>query len=1376
VLRPIGFPVGQPPDASRPGGSPLWQGVGAAGSGGSEPGPQIVPPIGAILRLPTPNVTPTPGPGGTSGCAGWVYLLHWDRPSRLSSLKNALGDTVSINSEYYPPGTNVVDNTATPWIVERTADSRFNKADIPPVKAGDPSTPSPYNGAAVGGPSDGSAWPAITNSNWTAPSPPFGTGGGVVYRQGADLEAYYPALPPLQPTPVPAVPTATPTPATGVDLTADSTIPNPLYDYPWGGNVVGSYHVGAYDQFGSQATWAWTLTYGTFTDTSGNVNIIYGPDPGPPFKAYDETVYLGGPGPAPQPYLPNKNNPYPEPPPGSWQFPDVGSSIPGVTGTPLVGFVRVDPPKMIVSKTSDKVNWGLFTFQDRTAYSTDVGEYCADPGDRAKNYELFQHVYPNDSGKIDQIEPALQLVYYGGMASAGGTPSKEGLRRAGEDVRTFTFVNDPKIPIHCDRPYGLIFCTDGLSNICNPAGDAADYTGPPAGPAPVGPGAWSGASGGEPWTSPCEGYYGTDAGCYTAAVPPGGGPARLWNCCDPGSKRNGSGYDCIASAMSSDPAVIDTYKTATGVPATAGTPDGFVAGVADTLFTGGLVFTNPDGSTTKTRVRTFVIGISPTVGKCELNYTAYRGRSDASAGKGDAGYTYQIIPGVDPGDPRLPQDQNGEDGTSPNTYAANIGSGDYAFFASDAQSIYDAFQEIIAGTATGDYATSPPIAGASVNQGNIVLLPSSGYPSWEGHLRAIDTMKNPGDVGYVRWDAGNVLSNPTATGYITPAQRKIYTWDPANVAGGLIEVRSDAGTRDALALIAGLPTTTFTRNVLDFVRGNDGSLTDTPRRWLFGASINSTPAVIGRPEIYNGNFAGTHAGYEIKYRYRNPVAWVGADDGMLHAFDFNTGQELLALLPPELLARQVTFYTNYRTLLNPSGGHKTQTGQNPDINQHIWGVAQSFRYADVYDTGNGAWKTIGYLTLGPAGRSVTAIDVTHPSVGDSEYDAAKPVQILWQKSNTDLPGLGPTWSVPAVAATQVLPEKFLMLMGAGFNAASTASSQVDSKLFQLQALDGTDGYPTGNRNWVPLQVAPVDALNKPLVGQQAFAASVFFDTTKPTYYGNNVANLGLQADLDGRIWFNYATGGTTDFDQVTIGVDVPDAITQIEGTADQAPLYYPPAASGKGTSGCQVYSFGSGTAYEKSLLVSETSGSAAPSGEQSVYAWAPRLFVGVNNKTAAPFGPVDASAGGIYSKVISTISLPASEIAKLGPSDPTTLGPRTQMTAPPFLLVPLSGTGSFQALFLVYDPDALGYCRGYSYIVVLSFDLAGCDRVTVNTIDVYAAGEGAASGFAMAGTQIVVGKSGVGTGQQAGVLTTPVNILSYGTLGNVVPVYWKELQ
>ncbi len=1322
----------------------------------------LVAPVGAILRLPTPppTPTPTPNPDGKTygGCAAWLYLLHWDRPSRIAQLKNALGDSVNIVSEFYPPGSTVIDNTTTPWTIQRAG------------------------GLAVGGATDGSSWATALelSLNWQTA---VAQGAIVEYHQGADLQSYIGSLP-----------ASVSVHSGAVSLYLGSWYPPGGGVLAVGPNVGATYNLAAFDPLGNQATWSWTITFGT--DEFGYIK--YGDDPLRPFQAYDETLFDGV-----------SNPPTPNPPSylGGNLIP-VGSSIPGVTGTPTgkaAAFVRYESAKKIVSQTADAVNWGLYSFSDVSG-DAEVATACSYDG----NYQLFQHVFPTDSGKIDDVEAALQLVYYGGMYTQGGTPSKEGLKRAGADLYNYTYKNDKKIAF-CDRPYGLIFATDGASNICNPNGSDTDWTGPPAilpcdcrdsscvPPSPCilfdsdgnslgmsDAGQYQGLkypSAGEPWTSPCQGFYGFDAGCNTGAL----------KCCDPWSRIGGSGYDCNVDELSSDAAKINHFKDA-AVPATWNAVDpGFVAGRAESLFINGFA----DAGKNKVNVRTFVIGLSSTVGRCELNYTAFRGRTDASAPKGDAGYAYVTGSG-DPGDPRLLQP--GVDETDVHIYSSSIGGGDYAFFATDPKSIYDAFQQIIAGTAIGDYATSPPVAGSSVSQSNIVLIPSTDYPGWLGRLRSIDSLKVPGTPGYLRWDAGDILSNPSNASHVTPAQRKIYTWNPTNLAGGLIELTADAATAAAVQAIPGVPGS-FTENVIDFLRGNDGTLSDPPtiRGWVFGASINVTPAIIGKPEIYSGTTLMSHASFEQTYKNRNPVAWVGADDGMLHAFDFNTGKEILALLPPELLPQQVTFYTNYKTMLNANGTHQTFTGQNPDIFQHIWGVANSLRFDDIYDGTD--WKTIGYLALGPAGKSVTAIDITHPTSTDPNYVSAKPVEVLWRKSAADLPALAQAWSVPAIAAVNAAPSRFLALFGSGFNAASTAtkpdgSSQLDANLFQLKAVDGTNGYTTGTLNNVTLPVASLDSSNRPLVGQQAFAASQLFDTTKPTYYGNNIANLGVQVDLNGRLWFNYPTGGTTDFDQVQLGIDVPGAIQQIEGAADQAPLYYPPSVSGLGTNpagGCQVYSFGSGTAYEKSPLVTDPSGNAAPSGQnKSDYAWSPRLFVAVNKKLTAPYGPITVTGPNkaIYSVPISSIQIPPcldpsdpkydpnAPGCKLGPTDLTTLGPKTQMTAPPFLLVTLSGKGEFQALFLLFDPEAIGYCRGYSYIIVLSFKLSdACDVTNITKTEVFGAGEGAASGFAIAGTKVIVGKSGVGAGQQAGLVTTPINILSYGSFfGNVVPVYWRDLK
>ncbi len=177
----------------------------------------------------------------------------------------------------------------------------------------------------------------------------------------------------------------------------------------------------------------------------------------------------------------------------------------------------------------------------------------------------------------------------------------------------------------------------------------------------------------------------------------------------------------------------------------------------------------------------------------------------------------------------------------------------------------------------------------------------------------------------------------------------------------------------SMQAIAGDPA--FTANVVDWIRGYDGTLTNTPRfyqdpsdpcntkGWLLGPIINSTPAVVGGPYQYKqfGNVAD-HRPFEATYASRRPLAWVGSDDGMLHAFDFNDGTEVLALIPPNLLETQIALYKNY------VAGKPTDdniTGQVKTIDQHIWGVANSFRFADVW-FGTG-YKTVGFLTEGPGG-------------------------------------------------------------------------------------------------------------------------------------------------------------------------------------------------------------------------------------------------------------------------------------------------------------------------------------------------------------------------------------------------------------------------
>jgi type IV pilus assembly protein PilY1 len=69
-----------------------------------------------------------------------------------------------------------------------------------------------------------------------------------------------------------------------------------------------------------------------------------------------------------------------------------------------------------------------------------------------------------------------------------------------------------------------------------------------------------------------------------------------------------------------------------------------------------------------------------------------------------------------------------------------------------------------------------------------------------------------------------------------------------------------------------------------FAKDNKEKTSLQKRKWILGAIVNSRPLV-------------------IPYTKSKSVIYVGANDGMLHAFDVNTGEELWAFIPEELLER-----------------------------------------------------------------------------------------------------------------------------------------------------------------------------------------------------------------------------------------------------------------------------------------------------------------------------------------------------------------------------------------------------------------------------------------------------------------------------------------
>lgn len=785
--------------------------------------------------------------------------------------------------------------------------------------------------------------------------------------------------------------------------------------------------------------------------------------------------------------------------------------------------------------------------------------------------------------------------------------------------------------------------------------------------------------------------------------------------------------------------------------------------------------------------RTWVIGFGSEVGGCELNYTAFKGKTDANSPNNDAGFAWLK-------DTRLCDVPDGLGGClTPSAFETGQ---DYAFFADSTEALVVAFSKITNATATGDYATGAPITGAAAGAGKYIILSSTAFPDWEGHLYKLDTSEygNADVTKYRIWDAAEKLASKDET------TRRIYTWDPTSPTLDMVEItEGNIGALKDIVEDTGGDKTTMTTAVVDFIRGNTGELIPNgtggfdlpsprvPRAARLGPLINTVPSIVGSPAAYEQGKVEDHDVFQIDYKDRRPMIWIGANDGMLHAFDFETGDEVVAILPPQILWRQAELRDNFNRVIEKPGPPVTYeksptslTGQ-PDDLTNIYGVAGSLRFGDVHFGADG-YRTVGFLTLAEAGDLVAAIDITHPYPGsvtpavdpDPEYgifsgtNTGLPVKILWQKTATELPGLKTTWSLPALAARSF--DKWSILFGAGHDESNifTSNSTVPN-IFQLDPVDGT---PVTGSAEAPLG----NQASTPWVGNQTFADGVQIEHDASAFRSDNLADLGLQADLNGRIWFIDPSKSTSP----VVGIDANAVASRVgETLRDEVsqPLYYPPSAGGFGdppSTGCNVFSFGSGTFYEVSSRVNSLA-----TGQPGSFI--PSLYFASNSKNTytTPIDPDDV------------LRIPISTIKRcVGCTD--TLSPRSQLAAAPYLLIDPRGISASVAVFIIYDPTV--GCYGKSYAVAVSFEAPNCSiplsiqsgtsgatndtsipGAIVRTAEM---GEGVASGVTSVGdiSYTAVACIGEDVDCKADLAEIKDAKAVFGTARAFQPIWWKELR
>lgn len=272
---------------------------------------------------------------------------------------------------------------------------------------------------------------------------------------------------------------------------------------------------------------------------------------------------------------------------------------------------------------------------------------------------------------------------------------------------------------------------------------------------------------------------------------------------------------------------------------------------------------------------------------------------------------------------------------------------------------------------------------------------------WSGQIIAY-RINADGTLGSVEWDTTQAGKIPA------PGSRDIFTW---NGGAGTAFAWANLTSAQQDALKGGGSTTTG-QNRLNWLRG-DQSLEGTTFRersvTVLGDIINSDPWFVGKQNfsfhVLPGTEGSSYTAFRLgtAYQERTPMLYVGANDGMLHGFDAETGVEKIAYVPAGV-------YTHLASLTDPNYTHKFYVDGSP-------------RVLDAYL--NSAWHTVLVGSTGAGGRSVFALDVTDP-------DSFSASDVMWEYTNAEL---GVAIGQPTIARVKA-GDKWVAIFGNGYNSTS----------------------------------------------------------------------------------------------------------------------------------------------------------------------------------------------------------------------------------------------------------------------------------------------------------------------------------------------------
>jgi type IV pilus assembly protein PilY1 len=343
--------------------------------------------------------------------------------------------------------------------------------------------------------------------------------------------------------------------------------------------------------------------------------------------------------------------------------------------------------------------------------------------------------------------------------------------------------------------------------------------------------------------------------------------------------------------------------------------------------------------------------------------------------------------------------------------SATNGGGTF-YYANNSAELEAALQKAISRILQSTFTFATPVVPTTTTTGSsraylAAFQSSQSSPFWRGYLKAynrdseglipVDAQNKPLDSA-LAWEAGQVLTT------ISAASRTMYT-----VVGTSREPFTVGNSAITTAML-GVATSADRDEVINFVRGadtndedKDGNVTED-RPWKLGDIFHSTPVLVTPP--VRGLADSSYQAFKVAMASRTTVVIGGANDGALHAFREDNGQEVWAFIPPDLLG-------TLKDVSAPAGPHSFFVDSSP--------IA-----ADIKIGSN--WRTIVVFGLRRGGNHYYALDIT---------DTTNPLY-LWSFTDSKM---GETWSEPALARVKIgATEKFVMFVGGGYDTGTNNNS------------------------------------------------------------------------------------------------------------------------------------------------------------------------------------------------------------------------------------------------------------------------------------------------------------------------------------------------